>query len=476
MTYPGIPRRRFLCTAALAAGGWALTGATSRPPNIVFILADDLGYSELGCYGNSFNSTPCLDRLAGEGVRFTDHYAAAPVCSPYRAALMTGQYPARVGINDYLLPWSDKQIPSSLVTLPEMLKQRGYVTGLVGKWHLTGYRNEKGFPRHHGFDEVMVSETKSIGNGDYFYPYRFNPEVEKRLPGREYLVDRCNHEAVEFIKRHRNRPFFLLLSHYAVHTVLRGKEEPVKKYKKKPAAGEDSGAGNNNPHLAAQLETIDQGAGMIAETLRKLGLEENTVVVFTSDNGGEELVTSNAPLRAGKSTLYEGGIRVPLIIRYPGPAPAGKVCASPSINMDFYPFFAGLSGASPGRKHDGKDLMPYLSDPSKEASDRGLFWHYPLSRPHFLGGRSSGAVRHGKWKLIRFYDTGELELYDLENDMGETENLASEMPARARELAQKLANFRERTGAQIPENCRDYNPDKYVLDPLWRRFLQEVVY
>ncbi len=469
-------RRGFLCTAALAAGGWTLLGAGGRPPNIVFILADDLGYSELGCYGNSFNESPCLDRLSGEGVRFTDAYAAAPVCSPYRAALMSGLYPARLGINDYIRPWSDKHLPLSLVTLPEMLKARGYRTGLIGKWHLTGYREPRGFPRHHGFDEVMVSETRGIGNGDYFYPYRWSPEVEKRLSGREFLVDRCNHEAVEFIKRHRDRPFFLLLSHYAVHTVLRGKESLVEKYKQRPAAGSDSGASRNNPHLAAQLESVDRGAGMIMDTLRKLGLDENTVVVFTSDNGGESLVTSNSPMRAGKSTLYEGGIRVPLIIRYPARAAAGEVCTSPVINMDFYPFFAGVSGAPPGRKHDGRDLGPYLSAPGEQRDERPLFWHYPLSRPHFLGGRSSGATRHGRWKLIHFYDTGELELYDLENDMGETENLARQKPGKAGELLQKLAGFRSRTGAEIPKNCRDYNPDKYVFDPLWRRFLQEVIY
>ncbi len=470
-------RRNFLLSSALAAGGCALTGFSgSRPPNIVFILADDLGYSELGCYGNTFNQTPRIDRLAGNGVRFTDAYAAAPVCSPYRAALMTGLYPARLGINDYIRPFSQKQIPPRIVTLPEMLKQRGYITGLVGKWHLTGYQNPQGFPRHHGFDEVMVSEKRGIGNGDYFFPYSFNPDIEKRLPGREYLVDRCNDEAVRFIRRHRNSPFFLLLSHYAVHTVLRGKKEIVDKYQNKPAAGQGSNAGKNNPHLAAQLECIDRGAGMIMDTLEELELDRNTIVVFTSDNGGESLVTSNAPLRGGKSTLYEGGIRVPLIIRHPGIETSGKVCPEPVINMDLYQLCAGASRGQVRPGLDGVDLGPYLKKPGQDRESRALVWHYPLSRPHFLGGRSSGAVRQDRWKLIQFFDTGESELYDLKNDVGETENLASRYPEKTEELLERLARFRERTGAEVPRECRDYNPDMFLYGPMTRWILKNFVY
>jgi len=471
-----LTRRNFLKTS-LAGGSAALFGSASvRPPNIVFILADDLGYSELGCYGNSFNRTPNLDGLAAEGVRFTDAYAAAPVCSPYRAALITGMYPARVGINDYLRPYTNKQVPLEIETMPEMLKKQGYATGLIGKWHLTGYSNPRGFPRNHGFDEVILSEKKGIGNGDYFYPYNFNREVEKRLPGREHLIDRCNVEAVDFIKRHRDRPFFLLLSHYAVHTVLNGKEKLVEKYEDRPQAGDGSGAGRNNPHLAAQLESIDKGVDMIVETLQKLGLDNNTIVVFTSDNGGESLVTDNAPLRGGKSTLYEGGIRVPLIVRHPGAGLSGNLCMGPTINMDFFPYFAKVAGDEDHGNTDGRDLMQIMRKQSPCADERPLFWHYPLSRPHFLGGRSSGAVRRGRWKLIEFFDTGGLELYDLENDISESRNLAPANPGRTRGLLRDLENFRQRTDAQIPASCKDYDPDKYFLDPLFRDFLQKVVY
>jgi arylsulfatase A-like enzyme len=264
-------------------------------PNIIFILADDLGFAELGCYGNTFNETPHLDKLAGRGTVFTNAYASAPVCSPYRAALMTGQYPARVGITDYLRPNDPKHLSTGHITVTEMLKRAGYATGIIGKWHLTGYANhgaEEVPPNQHGFDEVIVSENRGIGGGSYFHPYHFNKEINKRLPGKEYLVDRCNLEAIEFIERHKDGPFFLYLSHYAVHTSLHGKDRLVAKYEKKPGAGKGNKAPRNNPHLAAQLESIDDGVGKIMSKLEELGLAENTVLIFTSDNGGEDRVTS----------------------------------------------------------------------------------------------------------------------------------------------------------------------------------------
>jgi len=460
-------RRDFVKAAGFGLAGWAMSGllakAKSAPgdkPNIIFILADDLGWAELGCYGNTFNETPNLDRLAKQGMRFTDAYAAAPVCSPYRAALMTGQYPARVGITDYLRPNDKNHLSTEYVTIAEVLKSAGYATGIIGKWHLTGYANhgaEEFPPAMHGFDETIVSENRGIAGGSYFHPYHFNREIQKRLSGEEYLVDRCNLEAVEFIERHKDGPFFLYLSHYAVHTRLNGKPELVAEFEKKPGAGKGPKAGRNNPHLATQLKSIDEGVGMIVKKLGELGLSDDTVLVFTGDNGGEDRVTSNAPFRAGKSTLYEGGIRVPLIVRYPKIVPAGIVCRTPTSNIDFYPTLCQLAGAGHNSKQhiDGVSLLPLLKNPQAPLQRDELFWHYPLEKPHFLGGHSSGAVRKGDWKLIEYYDTGQKELYNLGDDISEKNNLADKNPEKVTELQGLLKAWRKDVGAKIPSGQSD---------------------
>jgi len=459
-------RRDFLKSAGLGMATLAIQGcegtsalisekASAQRPNIIFILADDLGWAELGCYGNTFNETPNLDKLAARGTRFTDAYASAPVCSPYRAALMTGQYPARVGITDYLRPNDENHLSTDHITIAEMLKRTGYTTGIIGKWHLTGYANHgaKEFPPgQHGFDEVIVSENRGIGGGSYFHPYHFNEQIEKRLPGKEYLVDRCNIEAVEFIDRHKEGSFFLYLSHYAVHTRLQGKHELVAKYEKKPGAGRGNKARQNNPHLAAQLESIDQGVGMIMNKLDELGLAENTVLIFTSDNGGEDRVTSNAPLRAGKSTLYEGGIREPLIIRWPAVVKPATICNTPTSNIDFYPTFLQLAGlkADQRRRLDGLSILPLLKNPRAKLARNTLYWHYPLKKPHFLGGRSSGAIRQGSFKLIEYFDKGTVELYNLIDDISEQHNLAKKLPKKAAELQKRLKSWRGDIGAKVP--------------------------
>lgn len=450
-------RRTFIQYSLAGMGGVLLSGpgpflpAAGSKPNIILILADDLGWSELGCYGHTFNETPNLDRLAALGMRFTQTYAAAPVCSPYRASLMTGQYPARVGITDYLRPDSQIHLPTGLVTVAEMLQRAGYATGIVGKWHLTGYANhgaEESPPGEHGFDETLVSENRGIGGGSYFHPYHFNREIKQRLPGREHLPERCNLEAVEFIERHKDEPFFLYLSHYAVHTTLEGKEELVARYESKPGSGKGPLARKNNPHLAAQLEVIDHSVGLIMEKLDELGLTDDTVIIFTSDNGGESngkrSVTTNEPLRAGKSTLYEGGIRVPLIIRWPGRAARGAVCHTPTITTDYYPTFLEMAGtkADPAQACDGVSLLPVLKNPAAGLPRSRLYWHYPLNKPHFLGGRSSGAIREGDWKLIEFFDDHTVELYNLAEDIGEQNNLAAALPEKAARLRQQLADWR----------------------------------
>ncbi|NQT36333.1 MAG: sulfatase [Planctomycetes bacterium] len=429
---------------------------TATVPNVVFVLADDLGWAELGCYGNTFNRTPHLDRLAGQGMRFTDAYAAAPVCSPYRVSLMAGQYPARVGITDYLRPNDPKHLPAEHVTIAERLKEAGYATGMIGKWHLTGYAHhgaEEVGPAKQGFDEVMCSERRGIGGGSYFHPYHFDPAIKARLPG-EYLVDRVNLEAVEFIRRNKDRPFFLYVSHYAVHTALVGKPEMVARYEAIPGSGKGNRAAKNNPHLAAQLESIDQGVGMIAATLDELKLTDRTIVIFTSDNGGESGVTSNAPLRGGKSMLYEGGIREPLIVRWPGVAQPGSICRRPVCSLDFYPTLLEAAGAKPDSRQslDGVSLMPLLRDSQAELSRDTFYWHYPLARPHFLGGRSGGAIRQGSWKLIEFFDDGRRELYNLADDPSEAKDLAAAMPDRVEQLHEALADWRRGVGADVPES------------------------
>ncbi len=419
------------------------------PPNFVLILADDLGWAELGCYGNRFNETRHLDRLAERGVRFSNAYAAAPVCSPTRAALMTGQYPARVGITDFLRPEDERFLSPDHDTLAEALRSAGYVTGLIGKWHLTGdYKRKRGEPSLHGFDEAICSETRYIGPGSYFAPYQFMPEVQ--APKGEYLTDRLNHEAVDFIRRHKDRPFFLYLSHYSVHTVLAAKQEMIDRFAAKPGAGKS----RNNPVLAAMLAGIDEGVGTITSTLEQLGIADRTVLIFASDNGGERRVTSNAPLRGGKSQLYEGGIRVPLIIHRPGSRRAGEVCNVPVITPDLYPTLIEMAGLKNRPNHviDGESVVGLLDGDRKLQRD-SLYWHYPLDRPHFLGGMSAGAIRQGNYKLIEFFDNGKLELYDLKTDLRERENLAHRMPEKAAQLRAKLARWRAAVGAAVPASA-----------------------
>ncbi|WP_346239364.1 sulfatase [Niabella insulamsoli] len=462
---------QFVFISALLGGS---AKSHAQQLNIIYILADDLGYSELGCYGNSFNETPFLDRMASEGMRFTRFYAAAPVCSPYRAALMTGQYPARLKITDYLRPNSAQHLPLAHTTLAEMLKSKGYRTGIVGKWHLSGYVKEgaaeETLPDQHGFDEVMVSENRGIAEGAYFWPYFWNREIEKKLPeAHEYLTERQHAEALQFIERNKEQPFFLYLSHYAVHTSVHGKPELVDHFRKKAGAGTsdprpknknndpykpngaDVWAKQNNPHLAAQLKVIDEGVGAILKKLTDLGLDKNTLIIFTSDNGGETRVTTNKPLRAGKSSLYEGGVREPFIIWGPG-IKKDVVSDQPLVNYDIYPTIKEMTGAKSTQKTDGISFAGLLKNPAYKMPARNLYWHYPLAQPHFLGGRSAGSIVSGSWKLIEFFDDNTTELYNLQKDMGEKNNVAAQNPAIVARLEKDLAAWREEVGADRPKN------------------------
>ncbi|MVM41694.1 sulfatase-like hydrolase/transferase [Spirosoma sp. HMF3257] len=425
---------------------------TKTPPNIILIMADDLGWSELGCYGNRndgprndgprFNETPNLDRLAAGGMRFTQAYATAPVCTPTRVALMTGQHPARVGITDYLDAKDEKFLSPDYVTINEQLKKAGYHSGLIGKWHLTGdYTKKKGEPAKHGWDEVICSETGYIANGDYVHPYFFMPDVQARTEG-EYLTDRLNQEAVDFIKRNQKKPFFLYLSHFAVHTKLAGKPEDVAKYRQKAGAGTKQ----NNPELAAMLERIDDGVGQLVTTLTELGLKDNTLILFTSDNGGELNVTSNAPLRGGKSELYEGGIREPFIAYWSGVIQPGKVSTQMVNTLDIYPTLLELASIKPTNDQpvDGISIASVLKGAAKPFT-RTLYWHYPLAKPHFLGGRSAGAIRSGDFKLIEYFDNGQIQLFNLAEDPGEQTDLSGKLPAKRTELINQLREWRLKT-------------------------------
>jgi len=455
-------RREFL--ASMAAGALAAGCAHSAPagatkPNIVFILIDDLGWADLGCYGHAFHETPHIDGLAREGMRFTDAYAAAPVCSPTRASIMSGQYPARVGITDFIAghrrPWSklrnvvnrQQYLPLESVTVAEALHEAGYVCGQFGKWHLGG---RDYFPDRQGFDTMLVS------NGRHF-----NFKTVPKTPVEEgaYLAETLTDHAEQFIETNKDRPFFLFLSHYAVHIPLDARRELIEKYEKKPKP--DTGV--NHPVYAAMVEHVDRSVGRILETLSACGLDERTLVVFFSDNGGLRqrfdgdgpVVTTNAPLRDEKGTLYEGGIREPLIVRWPGVVTPGSVCRAPVSSVDFYPTWLEAAGAQRDAGHvlDGVSLTPLLAQRGKPDRD-ALFWHYP----HYHHSTPASAVRQGDWKLLEFFEDGHLELYNLRKDLGETRNRAEEMPRKAEELQQKLASWRKTVNAAMPTPNPDYDP------------------
>lgn len=444
----------------------SLGQSASSKPNIIFILADDLGWGELGCYGNTFNETPNLDNLAAGGIRFTQAYAAAPLCSPTRASIMTGEYPVRTEITDFLAPKSPEYLdPGKFTTINEMLSRAGYHSGIIGKWHLdTHFGNIKGGPKDFHFDEVIASETKYIAGGDYFYPYDKIATIKKGAKG-EYLTDRQSQEAVKFIKRNQDQPFFLYLTYYAVHTKLAAPKNLVKKYKKKYDAKYGDGMAEkiygpknkrheadhvDNPYLAAMLERIDAGVGSIMKALRKAGIAENTLVVFFSDNGGAHGVANNGGLRKGKTWLYEGGIREPLIMRWPEKIDAGRVSAVPVCSIDFYPTFLAMAGLAPPKDQtlDGISLLPLLSK-EKKPDTRPLYWFYPANTMHWKN-RMAAAIRKGDYKLIHFFKDGRTALYNLKNDPEEKNNLAKKQPEKTAELKKLLEYWRKETGAKNP--------------------------
>jgi arylsulfatase A-like enzyme len=444
------------------------TSADTPKPNIIVILVDDLGWADLGCSGSTFYETPNIDRLAQRGMRFTGAYAACPVCSPSRAAIMTGKYPARLHLTDWLPGRSDRpsqklvrpsirqELPLQEITLAEALKSVGYATMSLGKWHLGG---EPFYPEHQGFDLNVGGTVTGSPPGGYF---RFRTPNLKAQSDQEYLTDRLSEEAVRFIKMSQNRPFFLYLAHYAVHIPLQAKPEIEAKYRSKPKKESTQG----NPIYAAMIDSVDEGVGKVLRALDDLKIADRTVVIFTSDNGGLSVKegpntpsTSNAPLKNGKGYLYEGGIRVPLIIVGPCVIRPGSICDVPVSGQDLYPTILAMAGISPSPTQviDGESLMPLLKGNGDLRRD-ALYWHYP----HYSnqGGKPGGVIRQGDLKLIEWYEDGKLELFDLKNDIGEEHDLAAEHPEQAVSLRTKLIRWRELVGAQMPMPNPNYDPMK----------------
>jgi arylsulfatase A-like enzyme len=453
--------------------------ASRQKPNIVLILIDDLGWRDLACCGSTFHDTPHIDRLARRGMKFTNGYATCCVCSPSRASILTGQYPARLHLTDYIPGWSPKhprlRIPAwtqhldpRTGTIAQALRQAGYRTASIGKWHLGGNQispdageGKEFAPEKQGFD-VNIAGGPLGQPPDYFFPYRRKlPDGRvirlTKLPGGragEYLTDRLTDEAEKFIERNKDRPFFLYLAHYAVHTAMGARLQARAKTIARYRAKRDPQGVQKNPVYAAMVESMDESVGRVVRKLADLKLAGRTLVIFTSDNGGYGAATSNAPLRGSKSTPYEGGIRVPLILSWPGVVKPGSVCDTAVTGADFYPTLLELAGVKPkaGRPVDGESLMPLLT--RKGGLHRNaVYWHYP----HYSEGTTPyGAVRQENYKLIEFYETGRLELYNLQKDLNEKNNLAGKMPAKAKELRKLLADWRKRVKAQMPTPNPDY--------------------
>ncbi len=447
-----------------------------RRVNFVFFLVDDLGWADVGCYGSKFYETPHIDALAASGMRFTQAYAAASVCSPTRASIMTGRHPVRVDITDWIPGRKTSTVKGAIfehvydrdnlaleeVTIAEALKAHGYQTFFAGKWHL-GDRGH--WPTDQGFDFNVGGNAKGSPPGGYYAPWK-NPTLKARNPG-EYLTERLTDESIRFLRtRDRERPFLLYLSYYNVHAPITPYRRRFPHFQEKakswfddptPTIVEHEGrsrARQDNPAYASMVAAVDDSVGRILETLRELQLEENTVVIFFSDNGGLCTLrrpgpTCNLPVRSGKGWLYEGGIREPCIIRAPGVARPGSTCDVPVVSMDFFPTMLELAElpAMPERHCDGVSLVPLLSGKG-ELPARSLYWHYP----HYHGSTwtPGAAIRDGDWKLIEFYHWGNVELYNLAKDVGEQHDLSAQEVEKRNTLLEKLHRWQKEMGAKMP--------------------------
>ncbi len=435
--------------------------AEASKPNFLLINVDDLGWSDLSFQGSTYYQTPNIDKLASEGVVFSNAYAAAANCAPSRACMISGQYGPRHGVytvlgsergkseDRKLIPTKNTlHLKEDNITFGGALKLGGYRTATIGKWHVSDD------PLKYGFDiNIAGNHRGGPYTGGYHSPYKFPNCVDNKKG--VYLTDRLTNEAIKFMKESKDKPFFLYLPYYTVHTPLQAKKEKVDKYKKIKGS-----KAHNSPVYAAMIESLDENIGRLTQFLEKSGLAENTMVIFTSDNGGVWSTSKQWPLRAGKGAYYEGGIREPLIIRWPGKIKAGSKSDVPVCQIDFYPTMLEASNTQKpkGKLLDGVSLMPLFE--SKELADRALYWHFPIylqksgksdeTRDPIFRTRPGSAIRYGKWKLHQYFEDGGLELYNLENDMGEKINLAKKNPEVTKELFKKLENWRTLTNAPVP--------------------------
>lgn len=453
--------RLFTILLPLLALITSAVAADPAKPNIVFIMADDLGYTDVACFGSRYYETPNIDRLATQGLKLTSHHHCQN-CTPTRAALMSGQYSARTGVYTVgdidRFNWRERplrpvdnitELPLDRQTIADQLKAAGYATGMFGKWHI----GQKGahHPARRGFDEALVTMGKH-------FDFETNPPSD--VPKGQYLADFLTDRAVDFIHRHKEQPFFLYLPHFGVHSPHDAKAEWIEKFKDKPAVG-----GHANPTYAAMISSIDESVGRVMQTLDELKLAKNTVLVFVSDNGGvggyvrEGIkkggdVTDNAPLRSGKGSLYEGGTRVPFIVRWPGMIPAGASCDQPTIHVDLYPTLLELTGAAkPKQVLDGESLVKLFKQPTSKLDREAIYQHFP----GYLGAGQNNwrttpvsTMQSGPWKLMEFLEDGHLELYNLQDDIGEKVNLAEKMSERAEAMKAKLVAWRKETQAPMP--------------------------
>ncbi len=436
--------------------------AADRAPNIVFILADDLGYTDVACFGSKYYETPNIDKLAAQGMKLTRHHHCQN-CQPTRAALMSGQYAPRTGVYTVggidRFGWESRplrpvdnaqQLPLEKITIAQTMKQAGYATGMFGKWHLG--EKDAYHPGQRGFDEALVTMGKH---------FNFNTQPPVEYPKGEYLADFLTNKAVDFIQRHKDTPFFLYLPHFGVHSPHEAKEELISRFKGKPPGG-----GHHSPVYAAMIASVDESVGRVMATLDELKLADNTVLIFASDNGGvggyarEGIkkggdITDNAPLRSGKGSLYEGGTRVPFIVRWPGVTKPGSSSDVPTIHVDLYPTFADIGKATPPANQplDGESLVPVFRSASASLKRDAIYQHFP----GYLGAGENtwrttpvGLIEQGDWKLMEFFEDGRLELYNLKDDIGEQKNLATEQPEKTKELHAKMIAWREAIKAPMP--------------------------
>ena len=463
--------------ATLLASGTAITSQNERP-NFLFILVDDLGWADVGINGSSFFETPNIDKLAARGMTFSNGYVDSAMCSPTRASIMTGKHPARLQLTNWIgapqpekYTWNtilrsasyEEALPLQEVTLPEILNEEGYETYFIGKWHLG--KPEKFWPEHQGFQTNIAgcSWGAPIGGDKFFSPYN-NPRLPDGPKG-EHLPDRLAKEAIKFLERDHDKPFFTYLSFYSVHSPWIGREDLIKKYEDKEKQESDwrqerwirFDKKQNNPVYAAMIEAMDTAVGDVLTSLEETEQDKNTVVIFLSDNGGASEVTSNEPLRAGKCFLYEGGIRVPMIVSWPNKIKAGIVTNVPVTSTDFFPTILDLAGLpqAPEKHLDGVSFLPVLEGGTYAKED--FFWHYP----HYEGGfEPASAIRSGDWKLIQFYEESRFELYNLKEDRGEHNDMATQYPVKAQELRDKVYAWRKKVNATEPTPNSNFNPLK----------------